>query len=147
MVDDHSSFDDHCSRCLRFEGCLLPTAILRSLHRCSMGFRSGLIDLDSTFWHWALRCASKLFGSLQIPWCHAHSQDIWCQKQQSNPKHLWTSTMFDRRDRVLFFEGLISFSVNSTIICSTKKLYFGLICPHEVLPEGFSLPQVSFGKL
>ena len=39
---DHSSFAN-CSRCLRFEGCLLPTAVLRSLHRCSMGFRSGLI--------------------------------------------------------------------------------------------------------
>ena len=33
----------YCSRCLRFEGCLLPTAVFRTLHRCSMGFRSGLI--------------------------------------------------------------------------------------------------------
>ncbi len=39
---DHSSFAN-CSGSFRFEGCLLPTAVLRSLHRCSMGFRSGLI--------------------------------------------------------------------------------------------------------
>ncbi len=30
-------------RSFRFEGCLLPTAVLRPLHMCSMGFRSGLI--------------------------------------------------------------------------------------------------------
>ena len=46
---------------------------------------------------------------------------------------MWTSTMFDRRDRVLFLEGPISFSVNTSIMCFTKKLYFGLICPHDVL--------------
>ncbi len=33
----------NCSRSFRFEGCLLPTAVLRSLHRCAMGFTSGLI--------------------------------------------------------------------------------------------------------
>ncbi len=37
-----SSFAN-CSRSFRFEGCLLPPAVFRSLHRCSMGFRSGLI--------------------------------------------------------------------------------------------------------
>ncbi len=39
---DHSSLAN-CSSSFRFEGCLLPTAVLRSLHMCSMGFRSGLI--------------------------------------------------------------------------------------------------------
>ena len=39
---DHSSFSN-CSRSLTFEGCLLPTAVLRLCHRRSMGFRSGLI--------------------------------------------------------------------------------------------------------
>ncbi len=39
---DHSSLAN-CSGSFRFEGCLLPTAVLRSLHMCSMGFRSGLI--------------------------------------------------------------------------------------------------------
>ena len=39
---DHSSFAN-CSRSLKFEGCFLATAVLRSFHRCSMGFRSGLI--------------------------------------------------------------------------------------------------------
>ena len=29
------------------------------------------------------------------------------RSSKATPKHLWTSTMFDRRDRVLFFEGLI----------------------------------------
>ena len=141
-----------CSRCLRFEGCLLPTVVLRSPHRCSMGFRSGLIAGHfRTLQHFvlnhfcvlcALHCAPKFFGNLQISWCRAHSQGIRCQKQQRTSTSWWTSTMFDRRDRVLFFEGLILFSVNSTIMCFTKKLY----CPHDVLPEGFWLPQVRFGR-
>ena len=33
----------NCSSSPRFEGCLLPTAVLRSPHTCSMGFISGLI--------------------------------------------------------------------------------------------------------
>ncbi|XP_043082091.1 uncharacterized protein LOC122329689 [Puntigrus tetrazona] len=39
---DHFSFTN-CSRSLILKGHLFPTAILRFLHRCSMGFRSGLI--------------------------------------------------------------------------------------------------------
>ena len=38
----HSSCAN-CSSSPRFEGCLLPTAVLRFPHRCLMGFRSGLI--------------------------------------------------------------------------------------------------------
>ncbi len=60
-------------------------------------------------------------------------------------KPLWTSTIFNCRDCVLFFEGLISFSVNSAMMSFTKKLYFCLICPQYVLPEGLWL--TSFGKL
>ena len=37
------TFFANCSRSLRFEGCLLATAILRSFHRCSMGFRFRLV--------------------------------------------------------------------------------------------------------
>ena len=51
------------------------------------------------------------------------------RSSKATPKYLWTSTMFERSDCVLFFEGLISFS---TIMCFTKKLYFGLICPHDI---------------
>ncbi len=43
------------------------------------------------------------------------------------------------RDCVLFFEGLVSFSVNSAMMSFTKKLYFCLICPQYVLPEGLGL--------
>ncbi len=48
------------------------------------------------------------------------------RSSKATPKHLWTSTMFDCRDCVLFFEGLISFSVNSAMMSFTKKLYFCL---------------------
>ena len=37
------SFCANCSSSPRFEGCLLATAVFRSPHRCSMGFRSGII--------------------------------------------------------------------------------------------------------
>ena len=37
------SYCANCSSSPRFEGCLLPTAVFRSPHRCSMWFRSGLI--------------------------------------------------------------------------------------------------------
>lgn len=60
------------------------------------------------------------------------------------PKHQWTSTMFDCRGHVLFFEGLISFSENRIMRCFTKKLNFSLICPQDILPEGFWLPQERF---
>ena len=137
---DHSSFAN-CSRCLRFEGCLLPTAVLRSLHRCSMGFRSGLIAGHfRTLQRFVLNHFCVLFevcfGSLSCWKTH----DLWqrpssdtgpyialqnslvvfrfhdamctvkafgARRSKATPKHLWTSTMFDRRDRVLFFEGLI----------------------------------------
>ena len=79
-------------------------------------------DGDPAFWHWALHCAPKLF------WLSSDFHDAMhtvkasgARSRKATPKHLWTSTMFDCRDCVLFFEGLISFSVNSTIMCFTKK--------------------------
>ena len=39
----HTSWAD-CSSCLRFEGCLLQTACFSSFHKCSTGFRSGIIE-------------------------------------------------------------------------------------------------------
>ena len=86
-------------------------------------------------------CNYKCFWIHILIYCIGKTQQIWEKK----------ATMFDHRDRVLFFEGFISFSVNSTIMYFTKKLYFGFICPDDVhhddvLPE-FWLPQVSFGKL
>ncbi len=69
------------------------------------------------------------------------------RSSNTTPKHLWTSTMFDCRDCVLFFEVLISFSVNSAMMSFTKKLYFCLICPQYVLPEGLWFCHISFGKL
>ena len=54
--------------------------------------------------------------------------------------------MLDCREGVLFFEGFILFSVNIEMMCFTKKLEFGLICPQDILPEGFWLVQVCFGK-
>ena len=39
----HSSLAS-CSSCLRFEGCLLQMACFSSFHRCSIRFRSGLIE-------------------------------------------------------------------------------------------------------
>lgn len=41
--------------------------------------------------------------------------------------------MTDCRDSVLFFQVLISFSEDSRMMCFTKKLYFTLICPQEIL--------------
>ena len=48
---------------------------------------------------------------------------------KTTPKHLWTSTIFDCRYGVLFFVGLIPFSVKSRMTSFAKKLYLSLICP------------------
>ena len=106
-----------------------------------MGFGSGLIAGHfRTLQRFVLNHFRVLFevcfGSLSCWKTH----DLWfmgpctvkasgARSSKATPTYLWTSTMFDRRDRVLFFEGHISFSVHSTIMCFTKKLYFGLICP------------------
>ncbi len=66
------------------------------------------------------------------------------RSSKATPKHILTSTMFDCRDCVLFFEGLIYFSVNSAMMSFAKKLYFCLICPQYVLPEGLWFCQISF---
>ena len=42
---------------------------------------------------------------------------------------------------------LVLFSVNVELMCFTKKLEFGLVCPQDILPEGFWFVQVCFGKL
>ncbi len=73
----HTSFAN-CSRLFRFEGCLLPTAVLRSLHWCSMGFRSGLIaGLFRTLQHFVCNHSWVLFevcfGSLSCWKTH----DLW----------------------------------------------------------------------
>ncbi len=101
---------------------------------------------DAAFWHWPLRCAPKFFGNHQISWYRSHKASS-ARRSKATPKHLWTSTMFDCRDCVLFFEGLISFSVNSTMMSFTMKLYLCLICPQYVLPEGLWFCHISFGKL
>ncbi len=66
------------------------------------------------------------------------------RSSKATPKHIWTSTMFDCRDCVLFFEDLISFSVN--VMSFTKKLYFCLVCQY-VLTEGLWFCHMSLGKL
>ena len=79
-------------------------------------------DGDPAFWHWVEHCAPKCLGNLLISWCHAHIQGTQSQRQHSNPKHHWTSSMFDCRECVLFFEGFILFSVNMQMMCFPKKL-------------------------
>ena len=136
---DHSSFAN-CSRYLRFEGCPLPTSVLRSLHRRSLGFRSRLIACHfRTLQHFVLNYFCEVcFGSLSCWKSHVLTETqlsdtgpyialqnslvvfrfhdalptvkaSGARSSKATPKHLWT-TMFDPRDRVLFFEGLISFS-------------------------------------
>ncbi len=109
------------------------TLLLQTISECFLKCVSGHCPAgrpitsggDAAFWHWPLRCAPKLFGNHQISSYRSHSQGIQCQKQQSNPKTSWTSTMFDCT--VCF-----SFSVNSSMMSFTKKLFFCLICPHTV---------------
>ena len=48
---------------------------------------------------------------------------------------------------VLFFVGLILFSVNSRMTCFAKKLYLSLLCQQNILPEELRLTQVSYCKL
>ncbi len=177
---DHSSFAN-CSRSFIFEGCLLPTAVLRSLHRCSMRFRSGLIAghfrtlqcfVCNHFW--VLFEVFRVIVLPEDPWPLVETQlsdtghyvapqnslviirfhdtvhtvkASSARSSKATPKHLWTSTMFDCKDCVLFFEGLISFSVNSAMMSFTKKHYFCLICPQYVLPERLWFCHISFGKL
>ena len=66
---------------------------------------------------------------------------------KTTPKHIWTSTIFNCRYRVLFFVGLIPFSVNSRMTCFAKQLYLSLICPQNILPEELRLTQVCSCKL
>ena len=49
--------------------------------------------------------------------------------------------------RILFFVGLILFSVNSRMACFAKKLYLSLICPQNILPEGLRLTQICSCKV
>ncbi len=80
---------------------------------------------DAAFWHWPLCCAPKIL------WLSSDFIILFTQSRHPVPeaaKPLWTSTIFNCRDCVLFFEGLISFSVNSAMMSFTKKLYFCLIC-------------------
>ncbi len=69
------------------------------------------------------------------------------RSSKATPKPLWTSTMFDCRDCVLYFEGLISFYVKSAMMSFTKKLYFCLICPQYILPDGLWFCHISSVKL
>ena len=136
---DHSYFVN-CSRCFRFEVCLLPTVVLRSLHRCSMGFRSELIaghfrtlqrfflNHFCAFWSmlwvivlledpWPLTETQlsdtgpyiALQNSLVVFRFHDAMHTVKARSRKATPKHLWTSTMFDCRDCVLFFEGSFCF--------------------------------------
>lgn len=50
-------------------------------------------------------------------------------------KHQWTSTMFDHRESVLFFKGLVLLLANSSF--DVLHNYFGLISPQDILPGGF----------
>src|SRR4029434_1819947 len=62
------------------------------------------------------------------------------------PKHRSSSTILACRDCVLLFESLIPFSVNSRMMCFTKKLDFGLICPQDVLPKCFLASPGEFSQ-
>ncbi len=64
------------------------------------------------------------------------------KSSKATPKHLWTSTMFDCRDRVLYFEGLISFSVKSAMSPLPKSSTF-VSSVHST----FSQKDCGFGKL
>lgn len=96
----------NCSKSVIFEGFLLPAAFLKSLHMCSMGFRSRLIIELSSAW----------FQTMVVITFHDAFHTVETSVAKSSkvtPKHLWTSTTFDWRDSVLFSEDLILFSVNS----------------------------------
>ncbi len=143
----NSSFAN-CSKSFRFERFLLPTAVLRSLHRFSMGFRSGLIaghlrtlqcfvcnhfcvlghcpagrpmtsGGDAAFWHWPLRCAPKFFGNHQISWYHSYSQEVAKQ-----PQNIFEPPPCLTVGTVFYFEGFISFSVKSAMSPLPKNSTF-----------------------
>lgn len=65
---------------------------------------------------------------------------------KTTPKHLWTFAIFYCEHCFLLFAGLILFLVNSGMMCFSKKLYLGLICPQDVFPEGFWLTHVIFSN-
>ena len=50
------------------------------------------------------------------------------RSSNATPKHLWTSAMFDRRDLVLFFEGLMILSMLFHNFCSQIiRQFFALL--------------------
>lgn len=55
-----------------------------------------------------------------------------------------SQNLFDCRYCVLFSLGIIQFSVNSRLMSFSKKLFLDLICPHDILPEGFQLLQLQY---
>lgn len=123
--------------------------VLRTLHSCSVGFRSGLIaghsrtlqlfalnhfwglfevcfgkpmaDRNPAFWHWALNYTPEFFRYNEA------MQTVKAFSARSSKailKYLWTSTVFDHRDHILFSEGLSLLFVNSTMKCLIKKALF-----------------------
>lgn len=77
----------NCSMCLRFEGCLLQTVCFSYFHRCSIGFRSRLLESHLeyskvmvyswvllnceflgpySFRHWAVYFTIEFFGISEI---------------------------------------------------------------------------------
>ena len=152
----HSSCGN-CSSSPRFEWCLLPTAVFRSPHRCSMGFSYWLIAghfrtvqcfLFRTIFGCFLKCvwgrcpATRPVtfdgdpsntglniviqnASLLISWFRDAMHTFKASSARGStatPKHHWTSSMFEWREGVLFFEGFILFSVNLEMMSFTKKL-------------------------
>ena len=64
-------------------------------------------------------------ASLVISWFHDPMHTFKAPSARGSTatlKHHWTSSMFDCREGVLFFEGFILFSVNIEMMCFTKKL-------------------------
>lgn len=148
-----------------WKGFFFPTAVLRSLHKCSMGFRSRLISQHFVLNHfWGLFVC---FGSL----CETH--DL---RQRRNFLTLgltlvvgvlctgsWHPVPEAAKQTKNISEPPPSLTVG-TIFFSLKALYpflkthwwtlnhncdlgFFIVCSQHILPKGFWLSWVRFGKL
>ncbi len=86
-----------------------------------------------------------IHGSIHPPLNTVQSSSPLCRK--ASPKHGVSTPMLHGWDGVLRIVLILLLPPNTASGAYTKKLYFGLIWPHDLLPCLLCIIQMVFGKL
>ncbi len=144
-----------------FGGCRWATQSFSSLHRFSIGFRSGdwrLQDLEMLLTEPLLSCpccvlscwktqpqpifnalteGKRLLAKISRYMAPSILPSIRCSRPvpfaEKHPQNIVSTPMLHSRDGVLGIVLILPFSPNTASGVYTKKLYFGLIWPHDLL--------------